>query len=277
MSGFPTGYRQGGRTARQRPSRGQRDAQGRRRHRQDRASSAAHSMIQYTPQIQSLMGATQVSGTAAQQPQLRPARHARARRHRAICPTKSGIGLTSVGEHLDRRAIAATASTGWSTALRNVDVGSQHHAARDPDARVDRRVQDHHQRLRRPSGRAAAAASSTSSPSRAVNQFCGQRLRVLPRRCAERELALIRQPEHRSGDREQRRRTSTTTTSATPSAARSSEGQRCSSSGRRSGASISRAPAPSHVDHDQSAVAHRPDEPQLRGARGSRSRMRWPC
>ena len=113
---------------------------------------------------------------------------------------------------LDQRRPAATPSTGWSTASSNVDVGSNITLLSTPSLESIEEFKII-TTATRPSGRAAAAASSTSSPSRARNKFAGSALRVLPQRQAQRQLVLP-QPEHRCRDPRQRAAPAATTTSA---------------------------------------------------------------
>ena len=103
--------------------------------------------------------------------------------------------------------------------VSNVDVGSNITLLSTPEPRVDRGVQDHHQRL---PGRVAAQRRRHRQRRDQVGRVAlrRQRLRVPAQRQAQRELVLP-QSEHRSGDRTARRRSSSTTTSAAPSAARS--------------------------------------------------------
>ena len=162
-----------------------------------------------------------------------------------------GIGLAStVSLSIDG---ARRNAVNWLVdGASNVDVGSNITLLSTPTPGVDRGVQDHHQLLRAPSGRAAAAASSTSSPSRARNTFraapTSSSATTRSTRTASSASRVGCTPARTSAHRRpptspsaRTRPGCATTTSATRSAGPSRRTS-CSSSARRSSGASSRAP-----------------------------------
>ena len=147
--------------------------------------TANASPVQQTAALQTLIGSRAGPGAAAQQPQLRPARHAHAGRLQRSA-RRSRHRPHQHDQHLgERRAPQRRQLAGRRCEQRRRRL--QHHPALDADARIDRRVQDHHQQLRR---RVAAERRRRRQRGHQVGiePVQRQRLRVLPRRRAQRQL-----------------------------------------------------------------------------------------